>query len=116
MTHADSSGSEQNDAGTFAQIDTILAQLGSLDVLPRGGFVYFIRRSDEVKIGFTRSISQRIKSLMSGPDDELILLGVVSGSYKTEQEYHARFRHLRTHGEWFKAETELLNAIADESQ
>ena len=78
--------------------------------LPRGPLVYFVRRGDEVKIGFTHRLSQRFVQLGS----DLTLLGTVPGTYTTERLYHERFAHLRLHGEWFRADQELLDAIEDE--
>jgi hypothetical protein len=81
--------------------------------IPRGPLVYFIRRGDEIKIGFTHRLSQRMKQLGG---DELFLIGTVPGSTETERLYHQRFDHLRTQGEWFSATEELLAASEDEAR
>lgn len=99
-----------NESRTCGNSDTLLARLGSLDVpmpTPRGPLVYFVRRGDEIKIGFTHRLSQR----MAGLGGALTLLGIVPGTTTTERMYHERFTHLRTQGEWFRAGPDLLAAI-----
>lgn len=105
----------QNEAKTCSPTRTLLAQLRSLAVpqFPRGPRVYFLRKGNEVKIGFTHRLSQRYVQLGGA---KLELLGTVSGTTTTERMYHQRFAHLRVHGEWFRAESELLDAIASEGE
>lgn len=114
MTTEQSGTERQDEIGTGAKIDTLLTRLGSMDVplpVPRGPVVYFLRKGEEIKIGFTHLLSQRMVQL----GGDLELLGTVSGTYTTERVYHERFAHLRLHGEWFKAKPELLDAIEAES-
>jgi len=78
--------------------------------LPKG-FTYFVRDGELIKIGFTERPSRRLRQLKREfPDLELLSVvpGVVSGEFET----HQRFDHLRSHGEWFRAEPELLDFIA----
>jgi hypothetical protein len=72
------------------------------------GLVYFLRLGNRVKIGFTRNIGSRLAVL---PHDEV--LGVAVGGFADEKRCHDAFAHLRTTGEWFKAEPDLLAFIAD---
>lgn len=72
------------------------------------GYVYFIRFSERIKIGWSRAPHKRIANL---PFDEV--LAVVPGTIQQERRYHERFAHLRTTGEWFRAEPELIDFIDD---
>lgn len=72
------------------------------------GLVYFIRLGSRVKIGFTSNIRARLADL---PHDEV--LGVAVGGFADEKRCHDAFAHLRTAGEWFRAEPDLLAFIAD---
>lgn len=70
------------------------------------GAIYFIRLGSLVKIGFTTNLAQRLKHL---PFEEV--LGVTTGSMRDEKALHARFAHLRQHGEWFRQGPDLLGHI-----
>lgn len=72
------------------------------------GFVYFVRLSDRIKIGWTHDFAKRGKQLSY---DEV--LHVEAGTRADEQRCHLAFVHLRTCGEWFQAEPELLAFIGD---
>lgn len=41
------------------------------------------------------------------------MIKAIAASKANEREWHKRFLHLRTHGEWFKPATELLAAIKE---
>jgi hypothetical protein len=71
------------------------------------GYVYFVRFSDRIKIGWSGNPASRFRNI---PHDEV--LAVVPGSMQHEHQYHARFHYLRTGGEWFRAEPELVEFIA----
>lgn len=73
------------------------------------GVVYFLVRYDSIKIGTTTRLRQRMESMQHPLSD---LLGIIPGGPCVEREWHKRFRHLRTHGEWFRPADELLDAIA----
>jgi hypothetical protein len=74
--------------------------------------VYFIRSGDKVKIGVSTNVPMRLKALQTMSAGDIELLVVAEGSHPEESQLHARFAHLRTHGEWFRAEPELLEFIA----
>jgi len=67
-----------------------------------------------VKIGFTNRISSRFASMQTGSPDKLVLLGTIKTPEPRllEIEWHSRFAHLHSHGEWFRGEPELMTAIA----
>jgi hypothetical protein len=75
------------------------------------GRVYFIDGGDNIKIGFTRSIRQRLKSLQAASPVPLKVICVVKGGKLREAAFHETFAHLRVHGEWFRSTRELREYI-----
>lgn len=78
------------------------------------GFVYFLRSgpAGAIKIGFTGTTPMvRLAALQTGNPEPLQFLGAIHGSHADEQRLHERFRHLHVHGEWFRAEADLLAFI-----
>ena len=73
----------------------------------RSSLVYFVRLRDLIKIGTTTNLTRRLRCL---PYDELIK--TIPGGPAIERQWHNRFVHLRHTREWFRAEPELLAAIA----
>lgn len=74
----------------------------ALDPEPQG-YVYFIQFQKQVKIGFSINPKVRLNAL---PHDRVI--AVVEGTRQDEKRLHAAFKHIRTVGEWFLAESDLL--------
>lgn len=75
--------------------------------------IYFLRdyfRGD-IKIGTSWQFPQRLSALRTQYGRNLVCLGVQPGGYDRESELHRRFRPLRTRGEWFAAQPELLDYI-----
>lgn len=74
------------------------------------GLIYFIEAEGQrrVKIGYTSSIERRIPTLKTSSPFKLKLLFSLGGTRKDEQELHKRFTHLRTNGEWFRLDSEIL--------
>lgn len=102
-----------NESRTSENSDTDLTQARSGPVrAPKGPHVYFIRADDAVKIGFSEIVGKRFSTIQSAHAVDLELLGTVPASGGTERSYHDRFAHLHIRGEWFRAEPELLDAIA----
>jgi hypothetical protein len=71
------------------------------------GYVYFIRFSDRIKIGWSSDPTHRLRNL---PHDEV--MAIIPGTMADEQGYHKQFAELRVHGEWFRAEQDLQDFIA----
>lgn len=71
------------------------------------GYVYFIRFSDRIKIGWSAAPHRRIAEL---PFDEV--LAIIPGTMQDERGYHFQFEHLRCKGEWFRAEHDLLAFVS----
>lgn len=74
----------------------------------RTGVIYFVRFQALVKIGFTTNMQARMTAV---PHEEV--LAMVPGMLADEKRCHAAFAHLRVHGEWFRAEPDLMAFIAD---
>jgi hypothetical protein len=76
--------------------------------------IYFIATEarDLIKIGSADDPWTRYLTLRSISPVPLVLVAMMDGGKPEERELHERFRLLRHHGEWFKADAELLNFIA----
>lgn len=74
---------------------------------PRPGYVYFVRLGDRIKIGYSENVARRLTVI---PHEEV--LGVVPGTREDEQGWHQLLADYRTVGEWFRAEPDVLAAVA----
>lgn len=78
---------------------------------PPRGFVYFVRRANQIKIGYTGDPKKRIRDLElmggSGFDDVVIR----RGDRALEMEYHRQFANRRITGEWFAVCDEILTEM-----
>lgn len=77
----------------------------------RPGFVYFIRCLDAVKIGFATNTAIRFSTLQIASPHTMELLASIPGTQIDERLIHAKFAHLRTRGEWFALNDEILSFI-----
>lgn len=77
--------------------------------------VYFLATEDQrfVKIGTSRSHLARIKDLQRLCPLPLQLIKLLPGHVETERVYHWYFSQNRIHGEWFRANPEMLKWITD---
>lgn len=69
----------------------------------KDSFVYVIGHdgSNVVKIGKADNVSDRLASIQRMSPVALRVLAQFDGGYRLETALHRRFKHLRTHGEWF---------------
>jgi hypothetical protein len=74
--------------------------------------VYFVRSGDAVKIGMSKDVPRRLRTLRTMSPLSLELLGVVPGGRDEEAQLHREWASLRLHGEWFRASPELIGRIA----
>lgn len=76
--------------------------------------VYFIEAVglELIKIGQTRLLDDRIRSLATGSPVPLKLIGYIAGTAARERKLHKQFARDRAHGEWFRATPELRRYIA----
>ncbi|MFJ5294584.1 GIY-YIG nuclease family protein [Streptomyces sp. NPDC088348] len=67
------------------------------------GFAYAIgdASAEQVKIGFTQNVGQRLRGLQTGHHAELHVLWQGTGGAAMEAHLHARFTRRRIRGEWF---------------
>lgn len=80
--------------------------------LEKGEGIYFISAGpSRIKIGWTSDIARRMKELQIGAAPRLALLAFVPGTKAEEAGLHQRFAHLHVRGEWFRATSELTEAI-----
>jgi len=77
------------------------------------GYVYFMHDLDAklVKIGFTRDMPRRLRTVQSASGRDLDLIGWIIGTTFDESRMHDRFARLRERGEWFRATPALLRDI-----
>jgi hypothetical protein len=95
------------------------------------GDVYFIFSPDHaatrggeypgfVKIGWSKNVDTRLKSLQTSSPLPLTLLGKLAASRRLEKELHLRFEPYRASGEWFRLgyriEMFLRAAIDEQSE
>lgn len=95
---------------------TVARAAGEPKRAPKAEYVYFIRKDDLIKIGWTGNVPARMRALQ--PDE---VLHVEPGTQKDESALHRRFAHLRACGcaegkhlrEWFYPEPDLLDYIEE---
>jgi hypothetical protein len=77
--------------------------------------VYAIKAGDHIKIGTTRNLDNRLKTLQTGQATRLMLVGSCPGDSRMERSLHRQFAEFRVSGEWFKltaqAELQLLERL-----
>lgn len=74
-------------------------------------YIYFAQSGDAVKIGRAVDPCQRVRDLQTAHAGELVLLAAVAGHQSLEGAIHTRFAHLRTRGEWFRLDENLVAFI-----
>lgn len=82
----------------------------------KAGQIYFFKMGDFVKIGYSASWEERLKTIATSAPLPVDVLLVVPGSLRTERAFHARFVECRTQREWFRCTPEILLFIAIEKQ
>lgn len=81
------------------------------------GYVYFVQAAtiELIKIGITQDVDQRLSVMRAQSPDKLRVLGVIEDRDPRglEVALHTGFAHLRSHGEWFRPEPDLLAYIKE---
>jgi len=77
------------------------------------GYIYAIECGERVKIGFSKKPDARFNKIASDAPYPCVMLGYWPGTVADELEVHAKFKTLRSHGEWFASTPEILAFIAD---
>ena len=90
------------------------------DNLATTEYIYFIhsKESKAIKIGRAKDVKKRLKALQTAHPHELKVIKTfkVKGgkaAQELENSLHQKFDHLRSLGEWFKAEPELFDSVMD---
>ena len=75
--------------------------------------VYFIQSVETraIKIGVSTRPEKRLKALQTAHGRTLLLLGTTKKF--SEQDLHKRFKEIRSGGEWFQADVELLRFLRE---
>jgi hypothetical protein len=79
-------------------------------------YIYFVQAGGPgrpVKIGYSNHLTNRLIGMQTGCPDPLEVLLAVKGERGDEADLHRRFKGLRIHGEWFRADLELLRYIQE---
>jgi hypothetical protein len=81
-----------------------------------GSLVYLISAGDPkfVKIGFSTSLEQRLRSLRTASHAEPIVHLAIPGPRSLERDLHTRFASARHNREWFRLTDEIAAFIASE--
>lgn len=79
---------------------------------PKGeSVVYFVECGGLIKIGTTNQMSERLRQISTASPAAATLLATQPGGCVAERATHAKFAHLRRHGEWFADAPELREHI-----
>lgn len=75
--------------------------------------VYFVQQSPDgpIKIGATRSVVKRLKTLQTGSHVPLTVLGVVPGGFELESDLHRQLMDYQLEGEWFSPTPEVMAVV-----
>jgi hypothetical protein len=79
------------------------------------GSVYFILNpaTGALKVGWSESPEDRLRTLQTASPDRLTLLGSVEGDLADEATMHEALAEYRLEGEWFRATQDVLRRITD---
>lgn len=75
------------------------------------GWIYFVESGDRIKIGYSSSLTRRMKNIKHGSPFPTELLLYIDGSMADEKALHKRFAKARLNGEWFAKSSELMKFI-----
>lgn len=73
--------------------------------------VYFLEAEGRIKIGFSDTVEQRVRTILCAYPKGGKLLGSMPGDRAIERFFHKKFAADRLFGEWFKPSEELLSLI-----
>lgn len=72
-------------------------------------YIYLLPTINKVKIGFSNDLENRIKSLATHSFENGKIIRVFPDFSNLGEAYlHEKYKHLRTHGEWFEYDDEML--------
>jgi T5orf172 domain len=79
---------------------------------PQRGYVYFLRRADSIKIGWSANPFARGAQLQTGSSERPESIVALRATQHQENLLHRRFGKHRHNGEWFKAAPEIIEFVA----
>lgn len=93
-----------------------IAMMSSRSAIPKSQKTYFIFNpmTNMIKIGKSNDVERRMNTLSTQSGCELELLHVIDED--VELELHAKFKHIRHHGEWFYDDGQIREFICSEYQ
>ncbi|MBP0440636.1 GIY-YIG nuclease family protein [Tianweitania sediminis] len=95
------SGEGERTAPSFSEL--MLRADEDLEWTPfNSGWVYFFVCDGAVKIGFSRDVASRLKTLQTASAKKIEFFGARPGSMADEAALHERFSEYRINGEWFQ--------------
>lgn len=90
----------------IAHLTLIVPPLGRL------AGVYFVRAGDAVKIGWSKDVASRVRSIQVANAQEVELVALVEGGEAEERELHDLFAPHHIRGEWYRHEGLVEATIA----
>lgn len=74
---------------------------------------YFIKSEDDkaVKIGRSGNVGLRFSSLQASSPQRLVLVGMIPEKGNMEYRLHRRLSKYRMHGEWFRVDGDVIEAM-----
>ena len=98
--------------GECGAIGLEIGRIQAIEPWPDAGGVYFVLSGDQhVKIGHTRNARVRLTELQIATHTPLRLVALLPGGAAREAALHRRFARFRVHGEWFRFEGPLVEAV-----
>lgn len=78
--------------------------------------VYFLRCGEFVKIGYAHDVRVRMEAIRTHNPYKVEPIGFIEcksleEAKRIEREHHERFAHLRSTGEWFRTEPDLVDHV-----
>ena len=77
--------------------------------------IYIIKAegTNSYKIGYTKDIAKRLKSLQTGCPNNLKIIDIFHGDYRKEREIQEQFKksRIRENGEWFEFNPKLFKKV-----
>lgn len=77
-------------------------------------YIYFFKpvgRKGPIKVGCSEAPKLRLETFAAWSPVPLVFIGMVPGTLKDEQFLHRCFADSHSHGEWFQATSEVVDAI-----
>lgn len=75
--------------------------------------IYFVSNGRAIKIGYSKTVGSRFRSLQTSSSEELDFLGSAEGGKPEERFLHKRLGSHRLKGEWFVDCPEVREVMAD---